>query len=168
MQGGNDMAEGMMSTEIIMVPNKMVGLIIGRGGEQITRYIFNDHLRKLSASSFNQKRHLILHGCHFVITIWNSINKISPFLFNRLIIVQMWSTFFNVYFISDFRQILAARFRWHRTAQACPIGNVLWRDHQLPSRKFLEKFISFAIVNISISIYSLIPNTCTTILFEYL
>ena len=37
MQGGNDMAEGMMSTEIIMVPNKMVGLIIGRGGEQITR-----------------------------------------------------------------------------------------------------------------------------------
>ena len=63
------MAEGMMSTEIIMVPNKMVGLIIGRGGEQITRYIFNDHLRKLSTSSFNQKRHLILHGCHFVITI---------------------------------------------------------------------------------------------------
>lgn len=31
------MSEGMMSTEIIMVPNKMVGLIIGRGGEQITR-----------------------------------------------------------------------------------------------------------------------------------
>jgi far upstream element-binding protein len=37
MQGGNDMADGMMSTEVIMVPNKMVGLIIGRGGEQITR-----------------------------------------------------------------------------------------------------------------------------------
>ena len=41
MQGGNDMSEGMMSTEIIMVPNKMVGLIIGRGGEQITRWLSN-------------------------------------------------------------------------------------------------------------------------------
>ena len=67
MQGGNDMAEGMMSTEIIMVPNKMVGLIIGRGGEQITRYVLNDHLYKLSTSSFIQKRNCILHGRHFVI-----------------------------------------------------------------------------------------------------
>ena len=40
----HDMAEGMMSTEITMVPNKMVGPITGRGGEQITRYVFNDHL----------------------------------------------------------------------------------------------------------------------------
>jgi KH domain len=37
MQGGvNDMAEG-LATETITVPSKMVGLIIGRGGEQITR-----------------------------------------------------------------------------------------------------------------------------------
>ncbi len=40
MQGGNDMSDGMMSSEVIMVPNKMVGLIIGRGGEQITRLVF--------------------------------------------------------------------------------------------------------------------------------
>jgi hypothetical protein len=40
MQGGNDMSDGMMSSEVIMVPNKMVGLIIGRGGEQITRLVY--------------------------------------------------------------------------------------------------------------------------------
>ena len=40
MQGGNDMSDGMMSSEVIMVPNKMVGLIIGRGGEQITRSVY--------------------------------------------------------------------------------------------------------------------------------
>jgi hypothetical protein len=36
MQGGNDMMDG-VSSEVITVPSKMVGLIIGRGGEQITR-----------------------------------------------------------------------------------------------------------------------------------
>lgn len=40
MQGGdgnNAISGGMASSETIMVPDKMVGLIIGRGGEQITR-----------------------------------------------------------------------------------------------------------------------------------
>jgi len=37
MQGGvSEKAEG-VCTETITVPSKMVGLIIGRGGEQITR-----------------------------------------------------------------------------------------------------------------------------------
>lgn len=36
--GGGGMAPGEApQTEMIMVPDKMVGLIIGRGGEQITR-----------------------------------------------------------------------------------------------------------------------------------
>ena len=34
---GNDMLASMPASEVIMVPDKMVGLIIGRGGEQITR-----------------------------------------------------------------------------------------------------------------------------------
>jgi far upstream element-binding protein len=34
---GNDMLASMAASEVIMVPDKMVGLIIGRGGEQITR-----------------------------------------------------------------------------------------------------------------------------------
>lgn len=37
MQGDADVAMAHMSTETIAVPDKMVGLIIGRGGEQITR-----------------------------------------------------------------------------------------------------------------------------------
>ena len=34
---GNGAPQGPQSSEVIMVPDKMVGLIIGRGGEQITR-----------------------------------------------------------------------------------------------------------------------------------
>ena len=34
---GNGAPGGPQSSEVIMVPDKMVGLIIGRGGEQITR-----------------------------------------------------------------------------------------------------------------------------------
>ena len=34
---GNGAPQGPQSSEIVMVPDKMVGLIIGRGGEQITR-----------------------------------------------------------------------------------------------------------------------------------
>ena len=34
---GNGAPQGAQSSEVIMVPDKMVGLIIGRGGEQITR-----------------------------------------------------------------------------------------------------------------------------------
>ena len=43
MQGGSgsDATSGGMSSETIMVPDKMVGLIIGRGGEQVG--MFTDH-----------------------------------------------------------------------------------------------------------------------------
>ena len=34
---GNGVPGGTPASEVIMVPDKMVGLIIGRGGEQITR-----------------------------------------------------------------------------------------------------------------------------------
>ena len=34
---GNGATQGPQSSEVIMVPDKMVGLIIGGGGEQITR-----------------------------------------------------------------------------------------------------------------------------------
>lgn len=39
-QGGNEHVN--VTTETIMVPDKMVGLIIGRGGEQITRLQVRD------------------------------------------------------------------------------------------------------------------------------
>jgi hypothetical protein len=39
--GGNDaISGGMMSSETIMVPDKMVGLIIGRGGEQVWNFTY--------------------------------------------------------------------------------------------------------------------------------
>ena len=37
---------------------------------------------------------------------------------------------YKYFCLSDFRPILAARYRWHRTAKACPKGNALSQDLQ--------------------------------------